>query len=226
MSSILERASRRYQAHMEKKLNPASAPSLLVRVLFRVFEAMSCSGIFLDSDKRIVHMSERAQTLFGSYFSLKNGRLCTQDRVCDVLFQTMLDQHLKYGEVNKRWPRQALGIKQGDRRPLIVRAVPIDPAARAEIDGAALALLLIVPEDCPEPSDAILQQVFGMTRAESRIATRLLCGESLREIASETGVAIGTVRSQMKALFAKTSTKRQAELVALLTRIAMISEHD
>jgi DNA-binding CsgD family transcriptional regulator len=140
--------------------------------------------------------------------------------------QTMLDQHLKYGEFSKRWPRQALGIKQGDRRPLIVRAVPIDPAARAEIDGAALVLMLIDPEDCPEPSDAILQQVFGMTRAESRIATRLICGESLQEIASESGVTIGTVRSQVKALFAKTGTHRQAELVALLTRIAMISEHD
>ena len=37
---------------------------------------------------------------------------------------------------------------------------------------------------------------------------------------------MGTVRSQTKAVFAKTHTHRQAELVALLTRLAMISERE
>jgi DNA-binding CsgD family transcriptional regulator len=94
------------------------------------------------------------------------------------------------------------------------------------MDDVALVLMLVDPEDCPEPSDAILQQVFGTTKAEARIANRLLCGESLQEIAETTGVSIGTVRSQMKALFVKTETHRQAELVALLTRLAMISEDE
>ncbi len=211
---------------MDKKLSVSSAPSLLVRILFRLFDAMNCGGIFLDAEKRVVHLSRGAEAAFEGCFSLKNGRLCAHDRSSDVLFQTMLDQHLKYGESHKQWRRQALGIKREDRRPLIVRAVPIDPAVRREIDDAALVLMLVDPEECPEPSEAILQQLFGTTRAEARIANRLLCGESLQEIAEATGVSIGTVRSQMKALFVKTGTHRQAELVALLTRLAMISEDE
>ena len=52
------------------------------------------------------------------------------------------------------------------------------------------------------------------------------CGKSLQDIAEASGVSIGTVRSQAKAVLTKTDTHRQAELVALLTRLAMISECD
>jgi DNA-binding CsgD family transcriptional regulator len=211
---------------MDQKLSVSPAPSLLVGMLLRVFKAINCGGIFLDADKRVVHTSGRAKDALEGCLTIKGGRLCALDRTSDALLQTMLDQHLKYGESHKQWRRQALGIKRDDRRSLIVRAVTIDPAVRHEIDNAAVVLMLVDPEDCAEPSDAILQQVFGMTKAEARIANRLLCGESIQEIAEATRVSVGTVRSQMKALFVKTGTHRQAELVALLTRLAMISEED
>ena len=43
-----------------------------------------------------------------------------------------------------------------------------------------------------------------------------MAGQSLEEYASAANVTLNTVRSQLKALFQKTGTKRQAELVALL----------
>ena len=39
-------------------------------------------------------------------------------------------------------------------------------------------------------------------------------------------VSVGTIRSQTKAIFAKTQTHRQAELIGLLTRLALISEDE
>ncbi len=225
-ATILGWSSSAYEPRMDKKLSASLAPNLLVGMLFRIFKAMNCGGILLDADKRVVHMSGRAKTALEGCLSVVNGRLCAHDRASDVLLQTMLDQHLKYGDSQKRWMRQALGLKREDRRSLIVRAVPIDPAMRLEIENAALLLMLVDPEDCPQPSNAILQQVFGTTKAEARIASRLMCGDSLQEIADATGVTVGTVRSQMKALFAKTGTHRQAELVGLLTRLAMISEDE
>jgi DNA-binding NarL/FixJ family response regulator len=68
--------------------------------------------------------------------------------------------------------------------------------------------------------------VFGLTRGEARLANQLLCGRSLQDIATASGVTMGTVRSQTKAVFAKTHTHRQAGLVALLTRLATISERE
>ena len=52
----------------------------------------------------------------------------------------------------------------------------------------------------------------------------MLCGQSLDEIAAANDVSPATVRSQTKAVFAKTHTHRQAQLVGLLTRLALISE--
>ena len=52
----------------------------------------------------------------------------------------------------------------------------------------------------------------------------MLCGQSLEETAAANDVSLGTVRSQIKTVFAKTHTHRQAELVGLLTRLALISE--
>ena len=80
------------------------------------------------------------------------------------------------------------------------------------------------PEDCPDLSPSLLQQVFGLTKSEARLASGLLCGQSLEEIAAANDVSLGTVRSQIKTVFAKTHTHRQAELVGLLTRLALISE--
>jgi DNA-binding CsgD family transcriptional regulator len=107
---------------------------------------------------------------------------------------------------------------------VIARVVSVGGEAYDLLDGAALVVILLDPEDCPEPSHALLQQVFGLTRGEARLASQMLCGKSLQDIAEASGVSIGTVRSQAKAVLTKTDTHRQAELVALLTRLAMISE--
>jgi DNA-binding CsgD family transcriptional regulator len=61
-----------------------------------------------------------------------------------------------------------------------------------------------------------LKRVFGLTAAETRLALIVGRGLSL-ETASETlGVSRETVRNQLKSIFAKTSTHRQSELVALI----------
>lgn len=56
----------------------------------------------------------------------------------------------------------------------------------------------------------------GLTPAERRLADELCAGRSLRASADKLGVAYDTARNQLKAIFAKTGTRRQAELVARL----------
>lgn len=209
---------------MHKKLGIATPPSLLTRVLFRIFDAMSCGAILLDQSKRIVHLNDRGRTCLGQSLSLASGRLCATDRACDALFQAMMDDFLAAGAVRRQPKREAIGLKRQDGRAPIVRVVPVEPETKDHMDGAALVLIIVDPEDCPFPSHAILHQVFGLTKGEARVANHLLCGQSLQEIADTVGVSLGTVRSQTKALFAKTHTNRQAELVALLMRLAVISE--
>lgn len=209
---------------MRHETSAQQAPSPLVTILFRILNAMNCGAILLDAGKCILRLNERAQKHLGEDLSTNKGRLCATDRGCDALFQTVLDLSLKYGERERDWRRDVIGLKRNDERPVIARVVSINCEARNLLDGAALVTILVDPDDCPDLSRGLLQQIFGLTKGESRLASQLLCGQSLQEIAVASGVSVGTVRSQTKAVLAKTHTRRQAELVGLLTRLAMISE--
>lgn len=57
---------------------------------------------------------------------------------------------------------------------------------------------------------------FGLTDMEFVISTQLVHGFSIKEVAEKNGTQENTVRSQVKAIFLKTNTRRQAELIALL----------
>ncbi|KAB2920652.1 MAG: hypothetical protein F9K30_16110 [Dechloromonas sp.] len=64
-----------------------------------------------------------------------------------------------------------------------------------------------------------LMSMFGLSAAEARLARALCHGETLEEFASAQGVKIPTVKTQLRAVFAKTQTDRQVTLVALISGI-------
>src|SRR3954466_123812 len=211
---------------MLHEISAQQPPSPLVSILFRLFTAMHCGAILLDATKGILRLSESAQMHLGEALSTTQGRLCATDRGCDALFQTMLDQALKYGGRERDWRREALGLKRKGKRPVIARVVAVAGEAHNLLEGAGLAVLLVDPEACPDLSPSLLQQVFGLTKSEARLASQLMCDQCLEEIAAANDVSLGTVRSQIKAVFAKTHTHRQAQLVGLLTCLALISEQE
>jgi DNA-binding CsgD family transcriptional regulator len=57
---------------------------------------------------------------------------------------------------------------------------------------------------------------FGLTEREARVAMHLAGGGSIADYALRYGVSEQTVRSQLKAIFAKTGVNRQSALVGLL----------
>jgi DNA-binding CsgD family transcriptional regulator len=71
----------------------------------------------------------------------------------------------------------------------------------------------------PGPDPAVLRQLFGLTRMESRVASIISTGASPEEAAENMGISFETARNHLKAVFAKTGTHRQGELVALLSRL-------
>jgi DNA-binding CsgD family transcriptional regulator len=75
----------------------------------------------------------------------------------------------------------------------------------------------------PAPNPTTLKRLFGLTFAEARLAFHLAQGKTPNEIAKILRVSRATIGSQLGAIFSKTHTKRQAALVALLGRIAVLS---
>jgi len=57
---------------------------------------------------------------------------------------------------------------------------------------------------------------YGLTTAETRLAAELAAGHALRDAARNLGIQVNTARVQLRSIFGKTATNRQAALVRLL----------
>ncbi|RYG31940.1 MAG: helix-turn-helix transcriptional regulator [Burkholderiales bacterium] len=87
-------------------------------------------------------------------------------------------------------------------------------------DDEPAALVVVSLSRPGEPlSAATFAERHGLTGAESALLKHLLSGLSLRDFADRRGASLNTARSQMKSLLNKTGTVRQAELVALASRL-------
>lgn len=107
----------------------------------------------------------------------------------------------------------AIGRPSG-ARPLVLLLASAPPAW-----GADLTIYVFDPELQAAPVGVALEQAYGLTLAEARLALALAEGLTPQEAADELGVRISTVRTQLASIFAKTGTRRQSELVALVARL-------
>jgi DNA-binding CsgD family transcriptional regulator len=108
----------------------------------------------------------------------------------------------------------------GGRKPMVVHVVPIRKSAK-DIFSAGSSLIVIT-EVAPQagPDAHILQGLFDLTPAEARVASALVAGSQVNEIGKLLRVSEATIRTQLKSVYAKTGTGRQAELVSLLSGLA------
>jgi DNA-binding CsgD family transcriptional regulator len=97
-----------------------------------------------------------------------------------------------------------------------------NPLDRARVPEAIAAGPLNVRQvlDFPTPSEAQVRALLDLTVAEARLARLLASGDTLEVVAQKLCIKLTTARSQLAAIFSKTGIRRQAKLVAILSRIA------
>lgn len=83
-------------------------------------------------------------------------------------------------------------------------------------DGPRVVVLAVEPDSRPCPDPAHLRGWFGLSRREAELAALLAGGAGLEEAARRLGVAVGTARTHLKRVFAKTGTAGQGRLVSLI----------
>ena|SRR5258708_5993635 len=117
-------------------------------------------------------------------------------------------------------PGGALAItRPSGKRPLSVLVTPVCANARLFPEpGAAAVVFISDPEAAEEPQETLLQRLYGLSGAEAGVAALLIQGKTPQEIQEELAISRNTVKTQLKNIFEKTGTRRQAELVRLLLR--------
>jgi DNA-binding CsgD family transcriptional regulator len=117
----------------------------------------------------------------------------------------------------------AVSVRRPGARPYVLLIAPLGPQSSAERGRSAGGAIVLV-SDPARPSDArLLRELFGLTPREAQLVGALLDGMRLNEYADERGISINTVKSQLRAVFAKTNTTRQGELIGVLKEIQRIA---
>jgi DNA-binding CsgD family transcriptional regulator len=154
---------------------------------------------------------------------VRNRQLVLCDRRASAELDAFIDQ-LRTTPDTAALQYPPIVVQRGEKRPLVLRILPVDGAARAPFLGARALLLLLDLNAKLSPDPAVVARAFGLSPAETRLASLIAGGSALERAAEELGVSRETARNQLKSVFAKTDTHRQAELVALLARLRRPSD--
>ncbi|POR43636.1 MAG: helix-turn-helix transcriptional regulator [Alphaproteobacteria bacterium] len=184
----------------------------------RVFDRMGYGGLVLSTHGHVLALNDSARRIFQAMFCLSRSEV--EVDVLDGLGRGIVKRLLNQGRArfqldSENW----ILVERPDQRPLIMNAVPLPID---EVDGSHSVLLLIDLDATPILNHGALEQVFGLTRTEAKLATLMAQGATLAEAAALQGVRVATVRAQLRAIFAKTHTHRQAELVMLVSRLSSL----
>lgn len=129
----------------------------------------------------------------------------------------------------KRWLRLRQTDRQRDTFLTMIRlstSAAMSTGSGLDDDLVHLRRIAVITQhssDTRALSHDMLWQAFGLTNGESQLASELLSGLSVGDIASRKGLSKQTVRNHLSALMRKTGTRRQVDLVASLQMLALAS---
>lgn len=101
-------------------------------------------------------------------------------------------------------------------RPFIMEVAPLrDSNAELERGFHGVLVYLIDPQNLSTISIDRMVPLFGFTLAEAEVCRLMMLGLSSGEIAERRSVAEGTIKTQFRAIYAKTGVHRRVDLIRL-----------
>lgn len=170
--------------------------------------------VFVDANARVVYANETAEAVIAEGdLRLRNGVLWAGGPQDTISLHRLVARCGKgettsspgYLTVSRGWDRMALS--------LLVKPAP---AAMINANEPLIMISIVDPYRIALPGPGQLQQQFGFTRTEAIVALEIVMGTGVQAAAERLGIGIGTVKTHLVRVFAKTNTNRQAELARLL----------
>lgn len=213
--------------HLSRVLRLTSGWSELTltsRASLEALERCDVAAIALARNGLILFANQTAERLLkkGIGLSAVNGRLSgTSGKVTGRLVALL---HAVTGAgagatSNGQGTGGGIAIPRGEGRlPLTALVVPFRPALPATRTSLPAALVFVSDPEAAIVATELLQDLFGLTPAQAAVARCLADGDSLEMIGRKLHISLHTARGHLKAIFAKTETSRQPQLVSLLLR--------
>lgn len=189
-----------------------------------VLDSSPLAIIAVDHHRRPVYCNKQAATLLhaGYLFTTRGGELCAVESRQGEQLDAALRTTLKY-----RRPSNILlkaCVTDGEERSYSLTMIHASEHAPPAMNQFTV-LCLIAPLGARRIATGHqLMEIFGLTAAEARLARALAQGMRLEDYAVCNDLALPTVKTQLRGIFAKTATSRQAELVRLIMEIPAVRE--
>jgi DNA-binding CsgD family transcriptional regulator len=112
-------------------------------------------------------------------------------------------------------------------RPLTVivssiRSKDLGRLSDAGVKDAAGLLFVIDPANRRSIPLGQIMDAYGLTHAEARVALAASSGNTILETAQSLNLSPNTIKTHLRCVFAKTATRRQAELAVLIAAIGSV----
>jgi len=178
-------------------------------------EALAMIGLpaaILDRSGRVLATNALIEALHSHIVWLPNDGIALADPGANELLRYAIVEIANPAATSVR----SFPARGTTANPVVVHLVPATGRARDLFEGG-FGILAVTAVAIPSaPGAALIQGLFDLTPAEARIAVGVAEGLTLDRIAKRHGVAVTTVRSQLKSVFAKTGLQRQSQLTALI----------
>jgi len=217
LGALMPHLSRAIQIH--RRLLPVS---VLDGAAVDALDCLSAGVILLDEQGRTIFVNRAAERLVRARDGLCIehgclGAVLPQER--DAL-RLLVMQAARRSAGESLHAGGALSISRPSmRRPYNLLVTPLG-RRHTSLHGpdAAVAVFVSDPEDRVLGETGALVRLFRLTPAEARLAAAVATGAPLADVADTLRIGLETARTQLRSVFAKTGTTRQAELVRIIAR--------
>lgn len=223
--SIAARFLARIQPHLARafQVNEKLAAAVATQQsLGGLVDRMAGAAFILDDRQRVIAANGAAQALVRARRTVRQaatGRLGFVEPQHEAAFRKALGGHVSGGTGGDGFAVRSADFPQGASAvvlPLRARA------ANLAIHAASPRSLMVITDarERHVPPAALLQAMYAMTPAESAAVLELCAGNNVQEAADRLGVSRVTARNQIAAAMAKMGVHRQAEVLAVVARLA------
>jgi len=189
--------------------------SATVDAMLRAFDGDRTGVCVVGLDGRVLRLNDTAASILAENDGLaltKSGALCSASSETNAALASALR-----ASDAPDCPEVIIVHRPSGAPPLGLRVMPF---TSEELVGSRRAFLLLIRDSArqPRPQEAVLRDLFGLTRTEARVVALLAMDRTVAEIADELELHQSTIRSHLKRALSKTGARRQAELVHLVLR--------
>ncbi len=216
---VAQLAAKRLTPHLQRAIRlhkHTQALQIKAELGAMAIDAFDLSMIIVDSKATILHLNVKAE----QFLNIKSSGLNSSSGQLTSQYSENRQQLARMVDLATRHPAMGGAMVLQNNKSLQVFVTPLPAASKFARDWQIpLALVLIVEMGKTVSNLHLLAEIYDFSPAELRVVKALLSGKTPEIHAHEMGVSINTVRTQLRALFCKTQTRGQTELIALLSQL-------